>query len=271
MDLRKSIKTMNKIIFVTGIPGAGKSTFLRRKYFDRGQYFVMDMAEESLRKFGSLSPLKDEDYGEQRLSIINGFGDKGLFALFDGKDLVIEHNVVGEDWDEFFDLLQKAKRLGFYTEWIHLHVEDETAKQRIQMAGDGYYVSESLMYDVLMVLEGILEDYELNVQLEEIASIKGPRGIIQLFEKQSESVPVFFFTEEHSHYSGFKSAEIFQEEDAVKPMVLFNNLKEALEAIFDQYELKKVSILTVKDRFKAIVEETFNGKMDVPYWEEFLN
>lgn len=262
---------MNKIIFVTGIPGAGKSTFLRRKYFDRDQFFVIDMTEASLRKFGSLIPLKDEDYGDQRLSIINGFGDKGLFALFDGKDLVVEHNVVGQDWDEFFDLLQKAKRLGFHTEWIHLHVEDETAKQRIQMAGDSYYVSESLMYDVLMVLEGILEDYELNVQLEEIASFKGPKGIIQLFEKQSEADAVFFFTEEHSHYSGFKSVGVLQEEDAVNPMVLFQDLKDALAAIFDQYELKQLSILTVKDRFKAIVEEAFNGKMDTPYWEEFLN
>ena len=262
---------MSKIIFVIGIPGAGKSTYIRDRYLDEEKYCVIDMAAESVRSFGNLEPLKDEDYGEDRLTIINSMTDKGFFALLDGKDLVVEHNVVGEDLDELFDLVQKANVLGFHTEWIHLHVEQKVAQMRIQSAGDAYFFSEALALDVLMVLGGILEDYQLNVQLEELAEFKGPSGRIQLFKKDEGEGSYYFFVEERSYYSGFKSIEDLQGEGMGGCMVLYNDFKGALGAIFEQYEFDELYLVSVKQALRPVLEKFLAGKRDVPYWEKFLN
>lgn len=262
---------MSKIIFVTGIPGAGKSTYIRDKYRDKDKYFIMDMAEQCLSRFGNLEPLKDEDYGEDRLSIINGLTDEGFFALFDGKDLIVEHNVVGDDLDEFFDLVYKANGLGFQTEWVHLHVELEVAQKRIQSAGDSYFFSEALAFDVLMVLGGILEDYQLNVQLEELAVFKGPKGSIQLFKKDEGGGSVYFFVEERAYYSGFKSIEDLRGEGADDCMVLFNNYKDALGAIIGQYEPEELNLVSVKKDLRPVLEQFMDIKRETPYWELFLN
>jgi len=262
---------MSKIIFVTGISGAGKSTFIKDKYRDNEEYFIMDMAEHCLRRFGNLEPLKDEDYGEDRLSIINGLTDEGFFALFDGKDLVVEYNVVSDDLDELFDLMYKANGLGFQTEWVHLHVELEIAQKRIQSAGDSYYFSEALALDVLMVLEGILEDYQLNVQLEELAVFTGPKGHIRLFKKQTIQETVFFFVEDHVGYSGFIGCEDLEGKVARDSMVLYNNFKDVVASIYDQYGAGKLSLISIKENLKPFLEKYLEGRMGVPYWDQFLN
>ncbi|RZS94720.1 hypothetical protein [Cecembia calidifontis] len=262
---------MSKIIFVTGIPGAGKSTYIKNKYSDKEKYFIMDMAEHCLGRFGNLEPLKDEDYGEDRLSIINGLTDEGFFALFDGKDLVIEHNVVSDDLDEFFDLVYKANGLGFQTEWVHLYVELEVAQKRIQSAGDSYYFSEALALDVLMVLEGILEDYQLNVQLEELAVFTGPKGNIRLFKKQTEQEIVFFFVEEHAGYSGFIGCEDLEGKVATDSMVLYNNFNDVVASIYDQYGAGKLSLISIKENLKPVLKRFLDGRKDIPYWDQFLN
>lgn len=262
---------MNSIIFVSGIPGAGKSTFIWKRYFDRDKYYILDMAAESMRRFGDLEPLKDEDYGEKRLSIINKMVDKGIFALFDGKDLVVEYNIIGEEQDEFLDLLQKANQLGFRTELISLAVELEEAERRKKLAGEAYFFSEELVSDMWMVLENILENYHLNIQLEEIASFKWQTVKVQLFKKQAGEECVYFFLEEGEHYLGFKSIEDYQNEELGDHMLLYPNCGDALHAMMSRYGFENFFLLSMSEEFKPVLEQYLSKQKDISLWKLFLN
>lgn len=156
---------MRKIIFVLGIPGSGKSTFIQKNYADLDQYHVMDLFQESITRFGTIQPVLDGfrvEESDAYLELYNEVPWDAFMAFEDGKVVVVECPVLDEGSSPFLDFIHQASDMGVEAEVIFLTVEPEEAKRRVINAGPSFYSSALIMEEQLDAVEFLLDHCQRN-------------------------------------------------------------------------------------------------------------
>lgn len=149
---------MAKITIVSGASGVGKSTFIKDYQLKNPDCHVLDLPAAWLSKYGDYAQLLNLDEGID-LDLYCDASDKVFFALEEGRELVMEYNMNGED-DELFTLLTEAENLGIKTNLIVLDLDADLALQRVKNAGPEYFPSleikervETIFYEALCSLK----------------------------------------------------------------------------------------------------------------------
>ncbi|UJP65461.1 AAA family ATPase [Mongoliitalea daihaiensis] len=156
---------MRKMIFVIGIQGSGKSTFIEKNYADHKKFHVMDLFQESMARFGTLQPVLDGFRVEDNDAFIELYNEipwEAFMAFEDDKTVVVECPVVSEGTSPFMDLIYQAKDLGIETQVIFLTVEPAEAIQRVREAGSAYRSSAQIWEEQLDALEFLLDHCKRN-------------------------------------------------------------------------------------------------------------
>ncbi|MGY6522071.1 MAG: hypothetical protein ACXIUD_10100 [Mongoliitalea sp.] len=158
---------MRKIIFVLGIPGSGKSTFIKTQFGDSEKYHVMDLFQESITRFGTVQPVLDgfrvED-NDAYIELYNEVPWDAFMAFEDGKEVVVECPVPDEGTSPFMEWIYQATDVGVETEVIFLTVEPEEAQRRVLLAGSDYHSSSKIMEEQLDALEFLIDHCKRNRQ-----------------------------------------------------------------------------------------------------------
>jgi predicted kinase len=156
---------MRKIIFVLGIQGSGKSTFIRKQYGDTAKFHILDLFQESVTRFGTIQPVLDGfrvDDNDAYIELYNEVPWEAFMAFEDGKVVVVECPVMDEETSPFMEFIYQATDAGVETEVIFLTVEPEEAKRRVLIAGPDYLSSIQIMEEQLEALEFLIDHCKRN-------------------------------------------------------------------------------------------------------------
>ncbi|WP_194777073.1 DEAD/DEAH box helicase family protein [Pararhodonellum marinum] len=244
---------MSKIIFVTGAVGSGKSTYIRNHYQDQDGYFIFDMVQESIRLFCRPDALTE---GDHVLDIYNSLSERGMFALLDGLQLVVEYCISGYD-EGLMAILAQAKSAGLRTEWIHLDTELEIAKKRIEKAGKSYCSSENVQDETLEILEGVIETYLFNIDFEEICEVGTGSGCIKFFRKGCDGKNVYFFLSNETTLFDFEPKFEYEKFEGANYVEEFEDFQQALNSLLAKHDIFCLIPLKVNQNYKAKLKQTF--------------
>lgn len=245
---------MGKIIFVIGATGTGKSTFIQNKFADEDKFFQFDMAVQSQKQFGSIAAMDDLS---NLADIYNTLTEEGMFALFDGVDLVVEYCITGND-GEFTDVLKQAKKCGIRTEVIQITLDKDLAWERIHHA-DGTYVSSlKTNEETLEILMGVLESYSMNLDFEEICTIGTDDGFLTFFRKGEEGKDTFFFVKEDTDIFDFEPKFEFQKSDDTFYVKEYSSFEAAIEGLLHQFEFSGLHPIEVNEKFKDAFQKVYH-------------
>jgi predicted kinase len=265
---------MNRIIFVTGAPGTGKSTYIKKNFCDAEKFFVFDLAMESLKVFGSYDALENEDI----IEIYNSLSENGLLALFDGKDLVVEYCVVGFD-EDLYGIIECAREKSLQAELIFLDVDAEVSWNRIQCSGKEYFPSLELKEPTVELLQGILEDFEFNQNIEQICELGTDHGYIQFFKRKNEGGDLYFYNTYKTDFFEFEPEFEFEKKDGVDYLKQFSNFEDAFSHLLQNFGIFGLYPLQVNEKYKrdfqvACQKQLYKCKtedfLDLN-WEKYLN
>jgi predicted kinase len=257
---------MNRIIFVTGAPGTGKSTYVKKHFIDSAKYYVLDMAFESQKVFGSYDALENEDIVE----IYNSLSENGLLALFDGKDLVVEYCVVGFD-EDLYGIIDFARKMGLQTELIFLDVDAEDAWTRIQLSGKDYFPSFELKEPTLEILQGILEDFEFNQEIEQICELGTDKGNIQFFKRKNEDGDLYFYNTYNTDFFEFEPEFEFEKKDGVNYLKQFNDFEDAFSHLLENFGILSLYPVKVNEKYKTVFQTIYKKQLSKCKTEDFLD
>lgn len=248
-----------KIIFVIGPSGVGKSSFIEREYAGKEAFCIFNIAKKAKKLFGSYHALEDEN---QELEAINESSQDAFFALMEDKDLVVEYLADGFD-DGLFALCKKAKSLGIRTEIITLTADADTAWERVQKAGPDYFPSAKLKEDTEMVLMGVLEDIEFNLDFERICEVVGEGGSINFYRFKKEGEDRFFFTTNEEGFFDFKPEFAFEEIEGVNYLEEFEDFSSAFQSLLKKYQLFRLFPLEVHPEYKNEFQRAYQHFLEM--------
>jgi len=246
---------MNKLIFITGLPGTGKSTYIQQHFSDREKFYVFDLSLQSCHLFGTPLALEDED---KIADIYNMTSEEALIALMDGKDLVIEFGKGSTYHDDFENLLKMAKDIGLGVEQKHFDREyhhpssDETTE---------HYSSFLYAYESLEVLEGVLDSFKINQHLDCTLDMVTEDGFFKILAMRNEEGERVYF-----HVSEKTEAFDFEEEDYHHPngkdyKKIFQSFEEAFESMVSEVSILKVSPIHVAPAYRAIFTMLYHNQL----------
>ncbi|ERM80784.1 hypothetical protein P872_21000 [Rhodonellum psychrophilum GCM71 = DSM 17998] len=267
---------MDKIIFVTGAPGTGKSTFIAKNYQDKKTYYVFDLAKISLKLFGDFGALEDD----RIIDVYNKASGSGMGALMDHKVLVVEYCLWANFDDDFISLIKEAKFIGIKTEVIQLTVDANEAWARTEIAAQdkGYYPSYKLREDNLEILTEILDSYALSQTLEVICEVGGEGGSVKFYRVKNNGKERFFFLTDESALFEFAPEFACDKIPGVDYLDEYDGFEEAMAGFMEKYPIFELYPLAVHKEYGEVFKEAYlkHSKINergcnAAYWERFLN
>lgn len=238
---------MNKIIFVIGAAGTGKSTFIQNNFADEKKFFRLDMALQSHKLFGSIQAMDDLS---NLADIYNTLTEEGMFALFDGLDLVVEYCITGNE-DGFKGVLEQAKKCGIRTEIIQIALDKELAWERILNADGSYFPSADTNEGTLEILMGVIESYSMNLDFEEICTIGLDDGFLLFFRRVDDGKETYFFVRDNTDIFGFDPEIVPQKSDEIIFVKEYSSFEEAIDGLLEQFDFSDLYPIKVDEKFKS--------------------
>lgn len=267
---------MNKIIFVTGAPGTGKSTFIEKNYREKKTYYVFDLAKISLKLFGDFGALEDD----RIIDIYNKACGSGMEALMDNKVLVVEY-CLGTDYDDdFISLIKEAKFMGIRTEIIQLTVDANGAWARTERARQdkSYYPSYKLREDNLEILSEILDSFSLSQTLDVICEIGGEGGSIKFYRIENNGKERFFFLTNESALFEFEPELECDKISDIDYLNEYDGIEEAMAGLMEKYPIFELYPLSMHKEYAEVFKKAYLKHLktherghNTEYWEKFLN
>ncbi|MFD2202334.1 AAA family ATPase [Shivajiella indica] len=257
---------MNKIIFVTGAPGTGKSTYIKKRFSDAENFYVFDMAMESQKIFGNYDALENEDIVE----IYNNLSENGLLALLDGKDLIVEYCAIGFD-EDLFGIISLAHNMGIQTELIFLDVDAEVAWKRILDSEKDYFPSLELKEPTIEILQSILEDFEFNQDIEQICELGSDNGNIQFFKRKNEDGDLYFYHTSQTDFFDFEPEFEFEKKDGVNYLKQFMNFEDAFNHLMESFGIFRLYPVQVNEKYKRDFQTAYQKQLSLSKSMEVLN
>lgn len=244
---------MNKLIFITGLPGTGKTSYIQQHYANRKGYYIFDLAEQGKKMFGNPLALEDED---KIADIYNQTSEEALMALMDGHHLVVEFGKDEGYHDDFENLCSLGKKMGLSVECLHL---TEAFSMQESRRSTDHYSSFLYAYETLEVLEGVLESYEINKTFETIMEITTEDGFITLFSMQQENgETIYFYTRDDNEVFDFEPEFDFQKDEGIKYKRVFKSFDSALHDLIGRYNILNFIPIKVHPRYQANFDECYH-------------
>lgn len=266
---------MNKIIFVIGASGTGKSTFIQNEFADEKKFFRLDMALQSLKLFDSIEAMDDLS---NLADVYNTLTEEGMFALFDGLELVVEYCITGNEYD-FKKVLEQAKKCGIRTEIIQIDLDKDLAWERIQHADNSYFPSANTNEETLEILMGVIESYSMNLDFEEICTMGLDDGFIVFFRRVDDGKETYFFVRDNTDIFGFDQEISSLKSDNIIFVKEYFSFKEAIEGLLEQFNFSDLYPLKVDEKFKSDFQNIYHRQIQAnpsnkyagSDWNQILN
>jgi len=267
---------MNKIIFVTGAAGAGKSTFIQKRFSESDKFYVFDMALESKRLFGDFEAMADDDL---IVDIYNSLSEDAMFALLDDLDLVVEYCTDGFD-DDLFAVVKEARKIGILTEIIHLTIDPGEAMDRLENARNipAYFPSINYKEDSLIILSGVMESYAMNSGFEVVCELAAGEESIKLFRIGSGEEEQFFYMGNDSMTFDFEPQFEFEKTSGVNYVKEFDKFIDAFESLQKEFPVFSLTPVKINAKYTSRFREAYlkfledkGNKMPLDGWVRFVN
>jgi len=267
---------MNKIIFVTGAAGAGKSTFIRDRFSDSDKFYVFDMALESKRLFGNFNAIADDDL---IVDIYNSLSEDAMFALLDDLDLVVEYCAGGFD-DDLCAMVKEAKKIGVQTEIIHLAIDPVEALARLEKARNNtaYFPSQNYKEDSLIILAGVMESYGMNSGFEIVCELAAGEESIKLFRIGSGEEEQFFYMSNDSMTFDFEPQFEFEKTSGVNYVKEFDRFTDAFASLQQEFPVFSLTPVKINAKYKSRFREAYlklledkGNQIPLDGWGQFVN
>ncbi|MCS5490546.1 hypothetical protein [Algoriphagus limi] len=263
-----------KITFIIGPSGVGKSSYIEREYAGKKEVCIFNISRKARELFGTYEAMDD---GDKELQAINESCSEAFMALMDGNEVVVEYYTDGYD-EGLFSLCNKAKSLGIRTEVITITTDADVAWERVQKAGRDYFPSSRIKEDTEMVLMGVLEDVEFNLDFERICEIGAEGGTINFYRFKKGNQDRFFFTTDESGYFDFEPDYDFEKMFGVNYIEEFDDFKEAFSALLEKYPIFRLYPLGINEKYKREFKEAYQDFLkqegtieEDPTWDHHLN
>ena len=267
---------MNKIIFVTGAAGTGKSTYIQNRFADSEKFYVFDMALESKKLFGDFGAIADDDL---IVDIYNSLSEDAMFALLDDLDMVVEYCTDGHD-DDLFALVKEARIIGLPTEIIHLTIDSGEAIDRLALAKNNslYFPSQKFKEDSLIILSGVMESYAMNRGFEVVCELATGEETVKLFRIISGEEEQFFYMSNDAVSFDFEPQFEFEKMTGVNYVKQFLRFTDAFENLQKEYPVFSLTPVNINANYKSKFRKAYqklldgkNAKMPSKTWDQFLN
>lgn len=267
---------MNKLIFVTGAAGTGKSTYIQNRFADSEKFYVFDMALESKKVFGSFGAIADDDL---IVDIYNSLSEDAMFALLDDLDMVVEYCTDGYD-DDLFALVKEARIIGLPTEIIHLTIDSGEAIDRLALAKNNslYFPSQKFKEDSLIILSGVMESYAMNRGFEVVCELAAGEETVKLFRIVSGEEEQFFYMSNDAVSFDFEPQFEFEKMTGVNYVKQFHRFTDAFENLQKEYPVFSLTPVNINANYKSKFRKAYqklldgkNAKMPSKTWDQFLN
>lgn len=267
---------MNKIIFVTGAAGTGKSTYIQNRFADSEKFYVFDMALESKKLFGDFGAIADDDL---IVDIYNSLSEDAMFALLDDLDMVVEYCTDGHD-DDLFALVKEARIIGLPTEIIHLTIDSGEAIDRLALAKNNslYFPSQKFKEDSLIILSGVMESYAMNRGFEVVCELAAGEETVKLFRIVRGEEEQFFYMSNDAVSFDFEPQFEFEKMTGVNYVKQFLRFTDAFENLQKEYPVFSLTPVNINANYKSKFRKAYqklldgtNAKMPSKTWDQFLN
>jgi len=244
---------MNKLIFITGLPGTGKSTYIRQQFSGKKDYYVFDLSLQSRQLFGTPLALENED---KIADIYNMTSEEALIALMEGKNLVIEFGKGRTYHDDFENLLNMARGMGLRVEQKHFDQVYHVPATDENMEN---YSSFLYAYESLEVLEGVLESYKINQELESVLDMVTEDGFLKILSMMDDNgSTVYFHVSEKTDVFDFEEKEDYKKPEGIDYRKIYNSFEEALESMLASVSVLKVSPTHIAPSYQAVFHRTYH-------------
>ena len=254
---------MRKVIFVAGGPGVGKSSFIQSNFQDEERYYRFDAVTESLRLFGDIKALEDDD-NDDFPTVVNSMIGKGIDAFLEGKDLVVEICTEGDE-ELLLETLINLRKSNLNSEFILLTVEADEASKRIKMAGNDYYPSIELKELTLELLNDVFEAYRSANNIELICEVGNVGGNVRFYKDNIQGKPIYFFTSAGSGFLDLKVElkDLVEQTDTI--IKTYPDFAMGMKALMNRYTLFKLPPLQLhRDYKKEFLEAWEIFKEEIP-------
>jgi len=244
------------IIFITGLPGSGKSSYIQQHFSCREEYYVFDLSLQGKRLFGSPMALEDEN---KIADVYNKTSEEALFALMDGKHLVIEFGKGNTYHDEFERIKKMAKGIGLRIEEIYF--DRVYSIPDLSENTDHYYSSFLYAYESLEVLEGVLESYGINQDLDCILELVTENGFLKMLSMcNDQGDTVYFYVTEKTDAFDFGDDE-FDKPEGVEYRQIFDSFEEAVASMMNTTSVLKISPVRIVPEYVEEFQKIYDNHL----------
>lgn len=130
---------MGKITIIAGATGVGKSSYIKKYIAENPLCHHLDIPGAWRKKYGHCKELMNQEEGLD-LELYFEISDKAFFALDEGKELLIEYNLDGND-QGLKDIVYAGKESGIDISLVVLDTSPEVARERLGNASSDYFSS----------------------------------------------------------------------------------------------------------------------------------